>query len=61
LPFVPGPHRCIGAELAKMELLVMLARLLSRSTLRLADQRPIRMASLPVMHPAHGLQVDVLD
>jgi cytochrome P450 len=61
LPFVPGPHRCLGAELAKTELTVMLARLLSRSTLRLPDQRPIRMASLPVMHPAHGLQVDVLD
>ena len=40
---------------------VMLARLVFRSTLRLPDQRPIRMASLPVMHPAHGLQVDVLD
>ncbi len=60
LPFVPGPHRCLGAELAKAELTVMLTRLLSRTTLRLPDQRPIRMASLPVMHPAHGLQVDVL-
>ncbi|MGA7050111.1 MAG: cytochrome P450 [Mycobacterium sp.] len=61
LPFIPGPHRCIGAELAKMELTVILARLLTRSSLRLPDQRPIRMSSLPVMHPAHGLHVDVLD
>ena len=61
LPFIPGPHRCLGAELAKTEMTVMLARLLSRSSLSLPDQRPIRMASLPVMHPAHGIQVDVLD
>jgi cytochrome P450 len=61
LPFIPGPHRCLGAELAKTELTVMLAQLLSRSSLRLTEQRPIRMASLPVMHPAHGIQVDILD
>ncbi|MGA7050089.1 MAG: cytochrome P450 [Mycobacterium sp.] len=60
LPFVPGPHRCVGAELAVMELTVMLARLLARSSLHLPEQR-IRLGSLPVMQPVHGLQVDILD
>lgn len=59
LPFVPGPHRCVGAELATTELTVMLARLLSRRSLRLPKQR-IGLASLPVMKPTHGLHVDVL-
>lgn len=60
LPFVPGPHRCVGAELAVMELTVILARVLTRSSLHLPEQR-IRPGNVPVMRPVHGLQVDILD
>jgi cytochrome P450 len=59
LPFGAGPHRCIGAELAVMELTVMLARLLARTSLRLPEQL-IRLVILPVMQPVHGLRVDIL-
>lgn len=59
LPFVPGPHRCVGAELATMELTVMLARVLARSSLHLPEQR-IRPGNIPVMRPVHGLHVDIL-
>ncbi len=59
LPFVPGPHRCVGAELATMELTVILARLLTRSSLYLPEQR-IRPGNVPVMRPVNGLQVDIL-
>jgi cytochrome P450 len=60
LPFVPGPHRCVGAELAVMELTVMLARVLTRSSLHLPEQR-IRPGNIPVMQPVPGLQVDILE
>jgi len=60
LPFVSGPHRCVGAELAVTELTVILARLLARSSLHLPEQR-IRPGNIPVMGPVHGLHVDVLD
>ena len=58
LPFSAGPHRCIGAELATAELTVMLARLLSRTTLHLPAQG-IRPKGYAAMRPAHGLLVDV--
>jgi cytochrome P450 len=60
LPFVPGPHRCVGAELAVAELTVILARILARSSLHLPEQR-IRPGVIPVMRPVHGLHVDILD
>jgi cytochrome P450 len=59
LPFSAGPHRCIGAELATAELTVMLARLLSRTTLHLPEQR-LRPTGYAAMRPAHGLLVDVI-
>jgi hypothetical protein len=59
LPFAAGPHRCIGADLATTQLTVMLARLLAQRSLYLPEQR-IRPTLPTVLHPAHGLLVDVL-
>jgi len=59
LPFAAGPHRCVGADLATTQLTVMLARLLAQRSLYLPEQR-IRPTLPTVLHPAHGLLVDVL-
>ena len=59
LPFTAGLHRCIGAELATAQLTVMLARLLSRHSLRLPAQT-IRPTILPMLRPADGLQVEIV-
>jgi cytochrome P450 len=58
LPFSAGPHRCVGAELANAQLMVMLARLLTRTTLHLPVQS-IRPISFAAMRPKRGLLVDV--
>ncbi len=58
LPFSAGPHRCIGAELANAQLMVMLARLLTQTSLHLPKQR-IRPISFAAMRPKYGLLVDV--
>ncbi|PWV72591.1 hypothetical protein SAMN05421630_11247 [Prauserella marina] len=59
LPFGSGPHRCIGSSMASTELIVMLARLLARTTLSLPAQR-IRPASMISLRPARGLLADVV-
>jgi cytochrome P450 len=56
LPFGGGPHRCIGAGLATMELTVMLKALLQRPKPELVKQR-ITPTSVAAMRPKHGLRV----
>lgn len=58
LPFGGGPHRCIGSTMATTEMLVMLARLLSRTTISLVPQR-IRATSPAAMRPRGGLHVEI--
>ncbi|MGC7102484.1 cytochrome P450 [Amycolatopsis lurida] len=58
LPFGGGPHRCIGANMATTELAVMLARVLSRTELRLLPQR-VRATSPAAMRPRDGLRAEV--
>lgn len=59
LPFGGGPHRCIGATLATVELKTMLAQLVRRASLRLDgdDHEPI---GLIAMRPKHGVRAEVL-
>jgi cytochrome P450 len=59
LPFGGGPHRCIGSTMATAELTVMLARLVSRTSLRLPAQR-LTPTSFAAMRPKHGLQAQIL-
>lgn len=57
LPFSGGPHRCIGSAMATTEMTVMLARLLTRASLRLPAQR-IRASGFAALRPRHGLIVE---
>jgi cytochrome P450 len=58
IPFSGGLHRCVGSSFATVELIVMLARLLSRTSLRLPRQR-IVPSGYAALHPRHGLRVDI--
>ncbi|WP_405057173.1 cytochrome P450 [Kribbella sp. NBC_01505] len=58
LPFAAGPHRCIGATFATVELQVILSRLLERVTLSPVPQR-IRPIGYGAMRPRYGVQVRV--
>lgn len=57
IPFSGGLHRCIGAVMATTEMMVMLARLVARTTLRLPAQR-IRAANFAALSPKPGLIVE---
>lgn len=58
VPFGGGPHRCIGATFATTELTVLLARLVTRWSPYLPDQR-IRPTSFAAMRPRDGLRLVV--
>jgi cytochrome P450 len=53
LPFGGGPHRCLGAAFATVEMTVLLEQLLTRTALRLEaiDARPVGLAA---MRPRRG-------
>lgn len=59
LPFGGGPHRCVGARFAILEMTVLLEQLLRRTSLQLVsvDARPVGLAA---MRPRHGPIVRVL-
>ena len=58
IPFSGGLHRCIGAVMATTEMTVMLARLVSRTRLRLPAQR-IRAQHFAALSPRPGLTVEI--
>ena len=60
IPFSGGLHRCIGAVMATTEMIVMLARLVARTKLRLTAQR-IRAADFAALAPRPGLSVEITD
>lgn len=60
LPFGGGPHRCIGATFATVELKVMLAQLVRRASLRYDGDTP-RPIGLAAMRPKRGVPVEVVD
>jgi len=60
IPFSGGLHRCIGAAMATTEMIVMLARLVARTSLRLPAQR-IRAGHLAALCPRPGLAVEIID
>lgn len=60
IPFSGGLHRCIGSVMATTEMTVMLARLVTRTRLRLPAQR-IRAHNMAALSPRPGLAVDVVE
>ncbi|WP_337822164.1 cytochrome P450 [Amycolatopsis sp. A1MSW2902] len=62
LPFGGGPHRCLGATLAMLEMRVVLSTVLRTVNLRPADSRWEKAkASGPMLVPARGVEVVLLD
>lgn len=60
LPFGGGSRRCIGLALAQFEMKLVLATILSRYQLALADQRPVRPQRRGVtLAPAGGVKMMV--
>jgi cytochrome P450 len=58
IPFSAGLHRCVGSAMATTEMMVMLARLLARTTLHLPPQR-IAARNFAALRPWPGLTVEV--
>ncbi|HKS89980.1 MAG TPA: cytochrome P450 [Stellaceae bacterium] len=59
LPFSVGPHACIGASLAMMEITVAIAVVAQRFRLRLVPGRPIEPIGWTNLHPKGGIRATV--
>jgi cytochrome P450 len=57
LPFSIGPHVCIGASLAMMQILIGAAALARRFRVRLVPDFPIVPTAWTNLRPAHGIRV----
>jgi cytochrome P450 len=54
-PFGGGPRRCIGQNLAMLEMLVVLAMMAQAYELRLVPGHPVEPEALITLRPRHGL------
>jgi cytochrome P450 len=54
-PFGGGPRRCIGQNLAMLEMLVILSMMAQAYELRLVPGHPVEPAALITLRPRHGL------
>ena len=59
LPFAAGPHRCIGAEFALLEIKVVLAMLLQRYRLAVVPNARIEPKGSD-LHPAYGMHMRII-
>ena len=56
-PFGGGPRRCIGQNLAMLEMLVILAMVAQTYELRLVPGQPVEPDALITLRPRHGILV----
>jgi unspecific monooxygenase len=54
MPFGAGPRICIGAQLALTEACLVLATVIQRFQVSMANPRPVLPAAVIVMHPDHA-------
>ena len=59
LPFSVGPHVCIGASLALMQMLMAVAILAQRFRFRLVPGHPVEPTAWTNLRPRHGIRVTV--
>ncbi|XP_035672701.1 cytochrome P450 26B1-like [Branchiostoma floridae] len=60
LPFGAGPRACAGKEFAKLQLKLLCVELVRSCRWELADGKVPEMKSVPVLHPANGLPVNLV-
>jgi cytochrome P450 len=59
LPFAAGPHVCVGASMAMLQLIVAVAVLAQRFRFRLVPGRPVEPTAWTNIRPRHGLWMTV--
>jgi unspecific monooxygenase len=59
VPFGAGPRVCVGAQLALVEVVLMLAILVRNFRFGLADPRPVMPAAIVSMQPNYPASFDV--
>ena len=60
IPFGGGKRRCIGAALAVFEMKLVIATILKRYQIELADKKPVKLARQTVtLVPANGIEIVV--
>ena len=60
MPFGGGPHVCLGAALATLELTTALAGIARRYALRPASAAPVEPVGLITLWPRDGLAMRIL-
>lgn len=51
IPFGGGPRKCIGANMAVLQMLLLLAVFVRRYDFRLASEDPVEIAPRMILHP----------
>jgi cytochrome P450 len=59
LPFAAGPHVCVGASMALLQLIVAVAVLAQRFRFRLVPGRPVEPTAWTNIRPRHGMWMTV--
>jgi cytochrome P450 len=59
LPFAAGPHVCVGASMAMLQLMVAVAVLAQRFRFRLVPGRPVEPTAWTNIRPRHGMWMTV--
>jgi cytochrome P450 len=59
LPFGAGPRTCLGSRFGMMEVLLTVATIAQRFSLRLAGHREVEAEASLTLHPRHGLPMSL--
>ena len=59
IPFGGGPRKCIGSNMAMVQMLLVLALLVRRYDFELASSEPVEMDPMMVLHPKGSIEMHV--